>query len=220
VGNWIYSTISKNLFDRALVHQLIRGLNQKFSFLKTLLPLLPRFPTFIEARDLVLSDETTLLVVGAAACKTKAHTPTQPPADHPTNNANYNNIGGRGCGHGCGGGRGHDDRNIGRGGGRKQQQRWPCSSMAPFCSMGFSLGSCMACSMDWYHRSWSSQFLATLDACVGLLGFPANDNVNASPSSLLGHIWPCASTAGCLSLVGLQSEGLVYGYCCLITYDR
>jgi hypothetical protein len=114
--------------NQALVRQLIRGFNPKFNVLKTLLYLLPRFPTFIVARDLVLSDETsrdadikrsnetTLLAASAAASKTDAPTPTQPPPDR--TNTNYNNNGDRGHGHGCGGGRGHSGHNGGRDGGR------------------------------------------------------------------------------------------------------
>jgi hypothetical protein len=45
--------------DRSLVHQLIWGLNPKFSVMKTLLSLLPRFPSFIEARELLLSEEAS-----------------------------------------------------------------------------------------------------------------------------------------------------------------
>ena len=42
--------------DRALVHQLIRGLNrEKFGTMKTLLPVLPQFPTFMQAREVVSS---------------------------------------------------------------------------------------------------------------------------------------------------------------------
>jgi hypothetical protein len=47
--------------DRALVHQLIQGLNPKFSVLKTMLPLLPKFPSFVEARELILSEESSRL---------------------------------------------------------------------------------------------------------------------------------------------------------------
>jgi hypothetical protein len=71
--------------DRALVHPLIQGLNLTFNALKTLLPLLPQFPTFIETCNLLLSDEnsrdadikrsneTALLLAGAAASKMVLH---------------------------------------------------------------------------------------------------------------------------------------------------
>jgi hypothetical protein len=50
--------------DRALVHQLIRGLNPKFSVIKTASsapppPPPPKFPTFIEAHELILSEEAS-----------------------------------------------------------------------------------------------------------------------------------------------------------------
>jgi hypothetical protein len=113
--------------DRALVHQLIRGLNLKFSVLKTLLPLLPRFPSFVEARDLVLSDETShaadskratetaLLAAGAVAPKADNPLPAQPPPDH--NNYTNNTSDGRGRGRGRGDGRGRGGQNGGCGGG-------------------------------------------------------------------------------------------------------
>jgi uncharacterized protein YigA (DUF484 family) len=41
--------------DQALVHQLIHSLNNKFSVLKMLLPLLPKFPSFVEAHELILT---------------------------------------------------------------------------------------------------------------------------------------------------------------------
>jgi hypothetical protein len=47
--------------DRALVHQLIRGLDKtRFGTLKTMLPALPQFPTFVEARDHLLREERSL----------------------------------------------------------------------------------------------------------------------------------------------------------------
>jgi hypothetical protein len=46
--------------DCALVHQLIYNMDPiKFSVLKTLLPLLPKFPTFVEARELIITVETS-----------------------------------------------------------------------------------------------------------------------------------------------------------------
>jgi hypothetical protein len=95
--------------ERTLVHQLIRGLNPKFSILKTLLHLLPKFPTFVEACELVLSDEASrdadskrtsemaLLATGGSTTKTDA----APPAPD----------------RGCGGGRGRGSRKGGHGGG-------------------------------------------------------------------------------------------------------
>ncbi|WVZ91382.1 hypothetical protein U9M48_037562 [Paspalum notatum var. saurae] len=46
--------------DRALVHQLIRGLNPKYHVLKQMLPAMPSFPTFMEARDQLIVAENTL----------------------------------------------------------------------------------------------------------------------------------------------------------------
>jgi hypothetical protein len=98
---------------------LIRGLNPKFSVPKTLLPLLPKFPTFVEARELVLSDEasraadskctseTALFATGGSTLKQDTTPPAPPTLDHPP--PPNNNGGGRG--HGRGG------RNGDRGGG-------------------------------------------------------------------------------------------------------
>jgi uncharacterized membrane protein YgcG len=132
------------IFDHALVHQLIRGLNPKFSILKTLLPLLPRFATFIKASDLILHDETsqdveskrgvetTLLTTGAAAAKTDTTPPAQPTPNGVTNNNANNNfyVGGHGRsgGRGRGGGRGHGGHNGGCGGGGRNAN----SNNAPF----------------------------------------------------------------------------------------
>ncbi|XP_062182183.1 uncharacterized protein LOC133886521 [Phragmites australis] len=45
------------MFDRALVHQLIRWLNSKFQVLLQMLPTLPTFPTFQQTRDhLIIED--------------------------------------------------------------------------------------------------------------------------------------------------------------------
>lgn len=46
--------------DRALVHQMIRGLNPKYHVLRQMLPAMPTFPTFMEARDQLIVAEQTL----------------------------------------------------------------------------------------------------------------------------------------------------------------
>ncbi|WVZ82502.1 hypothetical protein U9M48_029756 [Paspalum notatum var. saurae] len=46
--------------DRALVHQLIRGLNPKYHVLKQMLPQMPTFPTFIQACDQLIVAENTI----------------------------------------------------------------------------------------------------------------------------------------------------------------
>jgi hypothetical protein len=114
------------VLDHALVHQLIRGLNPKFSVLKTLLLLLPKFPSFIEACELILSEEasreadtkrtteTAFLASGGTSQKPNAPPPAQPPPDR-NNNNNFNN-GGRGCGRDRSGGHGRGGCNGGCGG--------------------------------------------------------------------------------------------------------
>lgn len=46
--------------ERALVHQLIRGLNPKFHVLKQMLPQMLTFPPFIQARDQLTVVENTI----------------------------------------------------------------------------------------------------------------------------------------------------------------
>jgi hypothetical protein len=46
--------------DRALVHQMIRGLNPKYHVLRQMLPAMPTFLTFMEARDQLIVAEQTL----------------------------------------------------------------------------------------------------------------------------------------------------------------
>lgn len=43
--------------DRTLVHQLVAGMNTKYHTLRTLLPALPVFPNFMQARDMLLLEE-------------------------------------------------------------------------------------------------------------------------------------------------------------------
>jgi hypothetical protein len=119
--------------DCALVHQLIRDLNLKFSVLKTLLPLFPKFLIFVEARELILTTETSrdadtkratetaLLATGSTSQKVVPSPLAQPLSDcssnnNPFNNNNYN-YGGQGRGRGCGGGHGRGGRNSGHGSG-------------------------------------------------------------------------------------------------------
>jgi hypothetical protein len=102
-------------------------MNPKFSVLKTLLSLLPKFPTFIEACKLILSEEASreanskrateaaLLAFGGTPLKPDNPPTPQPPPDH-TNNNNFHNNGGRGRGRGRDGDRGHGGHNGGRGG--------------------------------------------------------------------------------------------------------
>jgi hypothetical protein len=45
------------LRSRVLVHQLIAGLNPRYHTLKTMMPALPKFPTFMEARTMLIAEE-------------------------------------------------------------------------------------------------------------------------------------------------------------------
>jgi hypothetical protein len=110
--------------DCSLVHQLIRGLNPKFSVLKTLLSLLPWFPSFIEVRELLSeeasqdadakrSTETALLAVGGTS--PKANNNTAPPLPPDCSNNNNNFFSDRGCGGRGEHGRDHGGHNNGHG---------------------------------------------------------------------------------------------------------
>jgi hypothetical protein len=145
--------------DRTLVHQLIHGLNPKFSVLKTLLPLLPKSPTFVEAHELVLSDEASraadsMCIVETALLATSGSTPKQdpappaPPATDRTssNNGNTNYYNNSNNGGGWGHGRGRGGRNGGHDGGGRNNfndnlnnahgwgQQWGGNWRAPWTS--------------------------------------------------------------------------------------
>jgi hypothetical protein len=148
--------------DRALVHQLIRSLNAKFSVLKTLLTLLPKFPSFVEARELILMEEashevdnkrttkTAVLAASAASQKVDSSAPPPPAPDCANNNntgANNTNTfyGSRGRGRSRAAGRGN--RNGWRGGSgcnfnNNNAPQWPssnnwgCSGIMPVVHLG------------------------------------------------------------------------------------
>jgi hypothetical protein len=111
------------VLDRAIVHQVIRGVNTKSSVLKTMLSLLPKFPSFVEVHELILNEEASreaeskraIEIALLASCGPQQMLdnppPAQPPQDRNNNNTNFNN-GGYGHG-GRNGGRGDDDNSGG-----------------------------------------------------------------------------------------------------------
>ncbi|XP_062203083.1 uncharacterized protein LOC133905330 [Phragmites australis] len=122
--------------DRTLVHQLIRGLNPKFHVLKTIMPILPTFPSFMQARDYLLVEERSKAHEQPATTET-AFVTTGASGDEAilTRNGNSNhspftttNIVGRGRGY-RGRGRGRGGRHSG-GRGRQHQQQQPSPWMA------------------------------------------------------------------------------------------
>ncbi|CAN6221901.1 unnamed protein product [Urochloa humidicola] len=136
--------------DRVLVHQLIRGLDARFSTLKTLLPALPTFPTFPAAREHLFREERALLQKSQPSSTESALVATDGTAstsdagggaraDNGGRGTNYNNYRGgrtsgrgggrygRGRGRGGGGGRGNSN-NAGRG---QQQQPQPQQQAVP-----------------------------------------------------------------------------------------
>jgi hypothetical protein len=96
--------ILQSIFVAVLVHQLIRSLRTKFSVLKTLLPLLPKF-SFNEACELLLSEEASwdaksicttemaLLAPISAPSKTEHSQAAQSPPNHVNSNNNYDSQG-------------------------------------------------------------------------------------------------------------------------------
>jgi transposase InsO family protein len=88
-----------------LVHQLIAGLHPRYHTLKTMMPALPKFPTFMEARTMLIAEE---------ASQNKAKTPAS------TDTALIASEGGSSSGEQTGGARpdGADRTNSGTGGGR------------------------------------------------------------------------------------------------------
>ena len=112
--------------DRALVHQLIRGLNrEKFGTMKTLLPVLPQFPTFMQARSYLIMEENSYAESNPPSSTDTALVATDgatssndsPGARHDSGSRGSSNNSNRGC-RGRGGGRG---RGRGRGGGGRGQ---------------------------------------------------------------------------------------------------
>ncbi|XP_062202095.1 uncharacterized protein LOC133904649 [Phragmites australis] len=101
--------------DRALVHQLIRGLNPKYHVLRQLLPAMPSFPTFMEARDQLIvtentlasspapTQETTLTNTDTTNASTNAPTPRQAPDRGSSYSSPRGHGGPRGRGRGRGG---------------------------------------------------------------------------------------------------------------------
>ncbi|WVZ83664.1 hypothetical protein U9M48_030790 [Paspalum notatum var. saurae] len=73
--------------DRALVHQLIRGLNPKYHVLKQMLLALATFPKFMEARDQLLITENTLATSKQGQPPDTALAATENITDNTGNNA-------------------------------------------------------------------------------------------------------------------------------------
>jgi hypothetical protein len=122
--------------DRALVHQLIRGLNPKYQVLRQMLPAMPTFPTFMEARDQLIVAENTLASPTTTTQDT-ALTSTEAPTDanndtvtsRPRSDAergqSFSSSRGRGRGGSRGRGRGRGGRGTGRGNGSQWPQNIP-----------------------------------------------------------------------------------------------
>jgi uncharacterized membrane protein YgcG len=142
------------LRGRSLVHQLVAGLNPRYNTLKTMIPALPQFPTFIQARSLLLAEEASQNKSKSPAASTESALVTTEGSDsatdgsasrsdsggdrsntsgggrsggRPNNSSGGGRGGGRGRGRGRHGGRGNFYNN-GAPGGRDQQQpspQWP-----------------------------------------------------------------------------------------------
>jgi hypothetical protein len=97
--------------DRSLVHQLIRGMNPKFHVLKKMLPALPSFPTFMEARDQLIVAENTL--ASSKTPSTKSALNIIVSSSENTNHGGSNNHYSR-----SDGGQGNSSYSRSRGGGR------------------------------------------------------------------------------------------------------
>jgi hypothetical protein len=77
--------------DRTLVHQLVAGMNTKYHTLRTLLPALPVFPNFMQARDMLLLEERSQSVSNrhaADAALVAAATSSRSPAPLPATDNN------------------------------------------------------------------------------------------------------------------------------------
>lgn len=136
--------------DRTLVHQLVAGMNTKYHTLRTLLPTLPVFPSFMQARDMLLLEEHSQSVSDRRTADTAlvatATRPSSAPASQlvaPTNNAggvtDNRPRGGYDRGRGRGRGRGFRYNSGGyNGGGRSTGflppwvSPWPAAWRAPW----------------------------------------------------------------------------------------
>ncbi|CAN6204914.1 unnamed protein product [Urochloa humidicola] len=128
--------------DRVLVHQLICGLDARFATLKTLLPALPQFPSFSNARSHLLREECAQLKKSSSS--TESALISSDGSSSSTNGASGDGTrhdnGGRGNssndsrgGHngGRGGGRGHSSNNN-SGRGQQQQQQSSVPALIPY----------------------------------------------------------------------------------------
>jgi hypothetical protein len=173
--------------DQALVHQLIHSLNNKFSVLKMLLPLLPKFPSFVEARELILTEEasreadnkhtTEIALLAADAASQKADSSAPPPMlDRVnTNNTNTNNnfYGSRGRGY---------SRAVATVGAVAASTTTTItmlhSGLPP--TTGGLCGQCMARTMDWCHWPGIDGIPSTTHVDTDLPCLPAVHDVCAS----------------------------------------
>jgi uncharacterized membrane protein YgcG len=120
------------LRPRALVHQLIAGLNPRYHTLKTLMPALPQFPSFIEARTMLIAEEASqnkttppatseTALIATEGAGSSVESPDARSESSGDRSGSTNNTNGRGGGRSSGSngsrhnGRGHGK---GRGGGR------------------------------------------------------------------------------------------------------
>jgi histone deacetylase 1/2 len=138
------------LRPRALVHQLVAGLHPRYHTLKTMIPALPQFPSFIQARTMLLAEEAsqdankqsstatdTALIATEGGSTTGEQSGTRQDSGERTSsntsggrsggrgNGGGGRNGGRGRGRGRGGGRGHQNYNTHGGYGGRQMSQTP-----------------------------------------------------------------------------------------------
>jgi hypothetical protein len=131
--------------DRSLVHQLIRGMNPKFHVLKKMLPALPSFPTFMEARDQLIVAKNTLASSKSPSTKSALNITdsSYENTNHGSSNNHYSRSDGgqgnsgysrsRGGGR-YGSGRGNYQRGRGRGRGRGYPPQNPAALLQQLAS--------------------------------------------------------------------------------------
>jgi hypothetical protein len=165
------------------------------------MPLLPKLPTFVEARELILTAETSrdadnkrametaLLATGSTSQKADPSVLAPSPPDRSSNNTNNYNYGGRGRGHNRGGGRGRGGHDDGGCNGYNNAPFWP-----PTAPLWFIVGWWwLAFTVDRCHGTRSSRLSPT---CTGLSSVPAISHAATTSPTFMEYYRSRPSTPG------------------------
>ncbi|XP_062200031.1 uncharacterized protein LOC133902453 [Phragmites australis] len=220
------------LRGRALVHQLVAGLHPRYHTLKTMLPALPQFPSFLQARTMLLAEEAsqnkskppattteTALIASEGAVSSGAQSGARPESGD-----RYNNAGGRGGGRSnanTGGRNGGRGRGRGRGGGRGNYYNNGTSGRAPYQQQQPNWAAFFPpWGAPWWRAPWTGATGPGVNhrpphqayKCV----LSADYYICATE---LGHLRPHARSTRCFSSATLHRR-VVHGYRRQHPYDK